>query len=176
MNLLDRYKVMPILAWADNAGNESAFINMRYVHHATIIVQFGTATEPSPSDSPAEYPRLKVYSSPATRLDSPPTGNPTAITGFKAWRTNVNIGSANADVFSVEVTAATDGDYIDMSTTANFATRVLIIEVPASSLAEGHRLLSIGFEDDESPFENGFNCNAVAILATREAPGGTFLA
>lgn len=125
MNTVDQKKIVPIFNVADyNAGVSSTSINMANASHATVILLFdGTVNGDA---------RMTISSAAAADTST------TAITDWEGWVTGANVGAVASDTFSATaVTVDALQSYCTL-TEATFENRMLVIEIPAASLANGH--------------------------------------
>lgn len=119
-------KIVPLLASSDiNAGVDSDSVDMAGVKSATFFLIYG------PSHAGAAGAIIKLYSG-ATH------GTKTTAMTFNYKYGGAAIKSASADVFTAIATSAA----LQIAT-ATLASRMLIIEINADQITDGHRYLTI---------------------------------
>lgn len=131
MKFIETKKIVPILASADiNAGADSDSINMAEAHHVTLLCLFG----PSLSGDAV----LKLY-------EGATAGAKTTAKTFSYAYGGAAVGSANADVLSTPATSAAL-----TATGTTFVSRLLVIELDATEMADGMSWLTleVGAEAD----------------------------
>jgi hypothetical protein len=145
-------KIVPLLVSADiNAGVDSDSVDMAGVKNASFLCQFGA------DHAGAAGAIFKLYSG-ATH------GTKTTAMTFNYRYGGAAVKSANADVFSAIASSAA----LQIAT-ATLASRMLIIEINADQITDGHRYLTIevGAESDAGTL------TIVALLDPMfKSPGG----
>lgn len=147
MRLCESKKIVPIAASADiNGGVTGDSINMAGYHHATFIIQ-GTTTNWTAG------PDIILYSGAAD-------GATTTAMTFAYRKASAAIGAANCDVLEAEATSAE----LDMG--ADSEGFMVVIEVDAEEMTDGHDWLTISLDADASAGE----LVIIAILEPRYPP------
>lgn len=126
-------KIVPLLASADiNAGVDSDSVDMQGMKSATFLIVYG------PSHAGAAGAIIKLYSG-ATH------GTKTTAMTFNYRYGGAAIKSATADVLSAIATSAA----LQVAT-ATLVSRILVVEINADQITDGHRYLTIevGAESD----------------------------
>jgi len=119
-------KIAPLLASSDiNAGVDSDSVDMQGVKSATFLCVFG------PLHAGAAGAILKLYSG-ATH------GTKTTAMTFNYKYGGAAIKSASADILTATATSAA----LQIAT-ATLASRLLVIEINADQITDGHRYLTI---------------------------------
>lgn len=152
MNTVDQKKIVPIFNVADYvAGVNSTSINMSNYSHATIILLFdGTVSGNA---------RMTISSAAATDTST------TAITDWKGWVTGADVGAVASDTFSATAVTVDSAQNYCTLTEATFEDRMLVIEIPASLLADGHNWFRIVLGAEAA----SGGLHGVAILTPRYA-------
>lgn len=153
MNILGKYKIVPIINTADyNAGVTADSINMAKAHRVTFILQFGAITGDA---------ILYIYSG---ATDAAKTS---ALT-FKYAYGSAACGSATSDTYTTESTSAA----LTLTGTT-FANRTLVIEVDGAVMdnANNEEWLTLYINADAGA---GI-CQACAIVEPRYSDGTTLL-
>ena len=148
MKLCEEKKLVPILTSADiNAGVDSDSINVKEATRITLLCLFG------PSLAGAAGAILKLFSG-AT------DGTKTTAMTFRYRYGGAAVKSANADVLGAQATSAA----LQVAT-ATLASRLLVIEVDAADITDGHNWLTleVGAEADAGQLA------VVAVLEPRYA-------
>ena len=148
MNLVDQVKFVPLNVTDYADAIESASLNIENAHHVTLKITFGAITGNS---------KMSITSAAAVDTDT------TTLTDWKGWRTGANVGSVGADTFHATVVEVDAGENYCTLTAANFATRMLIIELPVSSITDGHKWIRVKFSADAT---SGVN-HVTAIVQPR---------
>lgn len=157
MGLVETYKVVPVGNDIDingAAANDCDSINMKNFHRATFLVNYQTI------GGAANY--VKVYSG---ATDGTKT---TALTFRYAFGAAAQ-GSANCDVLAAWATSANLS--VAHATYDNF---LLVVEVDASSMTNGHSWLTMSIEDTDTGATG--NACVVAVLEPRYTKGQSLTA
>ena len=151
MNLLDQYKIVPLLSPADLGGSaDSNAIDMQNVHHATIMWSFGAITPNS-----SVYARLIVE-----KADD---------AAFSVNQSNIEIagslsddvmGDEDSDLFGTSISCDANQTYITM--TGAFVNKAFLYEIPATILA-GSRYIRVRIGDQST----ATFASATAVLKMR---------
>lgn len=131
MRLFEEKKIVPVLLGTDvNGGYDCDSIDMKNYSHAAFIVLFGAGLS---GDC------IATLNSGVTNA-----AKTTAMT-FAYTYTSGAVGAASNDILATPSTSAAL-----TCTGITFVSRMLVIEVDAMSMTDGHRFLTLSFNSDAS--------------------------
>lgn len=133
MNLIDKYKFVPLNITQYAGAIESASLNITNAHHITLAFMFLGDVD---GDA-----KLSITSHTAA------DGDTTTLTDYKGYVTGADVGAVAADTFDSAVEVDSGENYVTL-TEATFENRMLIIEIDPATITDGHEWIRVKFSGD----------------------------